>query len=64
MEELRKHAFLFAAALLCAPKMIETIESDKPNLAEQYWVNQAIDKAAFILEKIDKKWRSVVGRVR
>jgi len=56
MEEQRKHAILFAATLLCARKMIETIESDKPNFAEQYWVDRSIDKAAFILERIDKKW--------
>ena len=56
MEEQRKHAILFAATLLCARKMIETMESDKPNFAEQYWVDRSIDKAAFILERIDKKW--------
>ncbi len=56
MTEERKHAILFAATLLCARKLIETIESDKPNFAEQYWVDKAVDKAAFILERIDKKW--------
>jgi hypothetical protein len=29
--EQRKHAILFAATLLCARKLIETMESDKPN---------------------------------
>ena len=35
MTEERKHAILFAATLLCARKLIETIESDKPNFAKQ-----------------------------
>ena len=33
----RKHAILFAATLLCARKVIETMESDKPNFAEEYF---------------------------
>jgi len=56
MTEERKHAILFAATLLCARKMIETIESDKPNFTEEYFVDRAIKKVAFILERIDKKW--------
>jgi hypothetical protein len=56
MTEDRKYAILFAATLLCARKMIETMESDKPNFAEEYFVDRAIQKAAFILERIDKKW--------
>jgi hypothetical protein len=56
MTEERKHAILFAATLLCARKLIETIESDKPNFAEQYWVDKAVEKAALILERIDRKW--------
>jgi len=56
MTEERKHAILFAATLLCARKLIETIESDKPNFAEEYFVDKAIRKAEFILEKIDKRW--------
>jgi hypothetical protein len=31
------------------------MESDKPNFAEQYWVDKAIEKAAFLLERIDSK---------
>jgi len=38
MTEERKHAILFAATLLCARKMIETMESDKPNFAKQYFL--------------------------
>jgi hypothetical protein len=56
MEEQRKHAILFAATLLCARKLIESIESDKPNLAKQYLVDRAIQEAEFILERIDKRW--------
>jgi hypothetical protein len=33
MTEERKHAILFAATLLCARKLIESIQSDKPDLA-------------------------------
>jgi hypothetical protein len=64
MDEQRKHAILFAATLLCARKMIETMESDKPNFAEQYWVDRAIDKVAFILERIERKWPAGVGAAR
>lgn len=56
MTEERKHAILFAATLLCARKLIETMDSDKPNFAEEYFVDRAIQKAAFILERIDRKW--------
>lgn len=55
MTEERKHAVLFAATLLCARKMIETIDSDRPNMAKQYFVDRAIEEAEFILERIDKK---------
>jgi len=55
MEEQRKHAILFAATLLCARKLIETIESSKPNLAKQYFVDKAIQEAEFILERIDER---------
>jgi hypothetical protein len=56
MTEERKHAILFAATLRCARKLIESIESDKPNLAKQYLVDKAIGEAAFILERIEKRW--------
>jgi hypothetical protein len=32
------------------------MEPDKPNMAKGYFVDKAIDDAAFILERIDKKW--------
>jgi len=56
MTEERKYAILFAATLLCVRKMIESLDSDKPNFAKQYFVDKAIDEAAFILERIDRKW--------
>ena len=55
MTEERKHAILFAATLLCARKLIETIESDKPNLAKQHFVDRATEEAEFILKRIDKR---------
>jgi len=54
--EERKFVILFAATILSARKLIDSIESDKPNFSKQYWVEKAIDEAAFILERIDKKW--------
>jgi len=36
LEEQREHAILFAATLLCARKLIE---SDKPNLAKEYFLD-------------------------
>jgi hypothetical protein len=56
MTEERKHAILFAATLLSARKLIETIDSDKPNFAKEYFVDKAIREAEFILERIDKRW--------
>jgi hypothetical protein len=54
MTEDRKYAILFAATLLSVRKLIE-MGSDKPNLAKGYIVDKAIDDAAFILERIDKR---------
>ncbi|MGB7728944.1 MAG: hypothetical protein WBL50_12995 [Candidatus Acidiferrum sp.] len=55
MTEERKFAILFAATLLCARKLAE-LESDKPSPAKLYAINTAIDKAKFILDRIDEKW--------
>jgi len=60
MTEERKHAILFAATLLCARKLIETTESDKPNFAEEYFVEKAIREAEFVLERIDNAWPTKV----
>jgi hypothetical protein len=56
MDEQRKHAILFAATLLSARKLLDWMESDKPSLAKQFWVDKAIGEAAFILERIDARW--------
>ena len=55
MTEERKFAILFAATLLSARKLME-MDPDKPNMAKGYIVDRAIDDAAFILERIDKRW--------
>ena len=47
MEEQRKHAILFATTPLCARKLIETIESDKPKSRLSKAVKNA-DKASSI----------------
>jgi len=57
MDEQRKYAILFAATILAARKLIE-MEPDKPNLAKEYIVDNAIKQAAFILERIHKRWPS------
>jgi len=59
MTEDRKHAILFAATILCARKLIDIIESDKPNFAKGFFVDKAIEEAAFVLERIDKKWPTI-----
>jgi hypothetical protein len=58
MTEERKHAILFAATLLCARKIIDSMDSDKPNLAKQFFIDRAIQEVEFILERIDKRWPS------
>ncbi len=60
MTEERKYAILFAATILCARKLAE-LDSDKPSPAKVYAINTAIEKAKFILDKIDPRsslrWR-------
>jgi hypothetical protein len=53
--EERKFAILFAATILAARKLID-MDPNKPNMAKGYFVDRAIDDAAFILERIDKRW--------
>jgi hypothetical protein len=64
MTEERKHAILFAATILSARKLIDCIESDKPDFAKEYWVDKAINEAAFVMEKIDKKWPTVEATIQ
>jgi len=39
MTEERKYASLFAATLLSARRLIENMETDKPHLNEQYFID-------------------------
>lgn len=55
MTEERKYAILFAATLLCARKLIE-LDSDRESPAKVAAVEEAIRRAAYILECIDRKW--------
>jgi hypothetical protein len=63
MTEERKHAILFAATLLCARKLIETMETSKPNMAKEYFVDKAIREVEFVLERIDKRWPEPPARI-
>ncbi len=56
MTEERKHAILFAATLLSARKIIESMDSFKPNPGKNFFIDRAIKEAAAILEKIDQRW--------
>jgi hypothetical protein len=56
MTEERKHAILFAGTLLSARRLIENMESDKPHLNEQYFIDKAIEKACFVMERIDQRF--------
>jgi hypothetical protein len=56
MTEERKHAILFATTILSARRIQESMMSNKPDMAKQFYIDKAIEEAAFILEKIDKKW--------
>jgi len=46
---------LFAATLLRAKRLIESIQSDKPDLSKAYFFDRAVEEAEFILQRIDKK---------
>ena len=56
MTEERKHAILFAATILSARRILETIDFDKPNRAEEFFIERAVMKAERIMEVIDKRW--------
>ena len=55
MTEERKHAILFAATVLSARKIIDALDSSKPNPGKDFFVERAIKEAASILEKIDQR---------
>ena len=56
MTEERKHAILFAATLLSVRKIIDALDSSKPNPGKDFFIDKAIKEAAAILEKIDQRW--------
>jgi len=53
--EERKFAILFAATILAARRLID-MDPDNPNMAKGFFVDRAIDDAAFVLERIDARW--------
>jgi hypothetical protein len=61
MTEERKRAILFAATWGCARKMIEIMDSDKPNMAKQFYIDRAIEEAELILERIDHRWPTLLS---
>jgi hypothetical protein len=60
MTEERKFAILFAATILAARRLID-LDTDKPNMAKGFLVDRAIEDAAFILERIDARWPTIVN---
>lgn len=60
MTEERKFAILFAATILAVRKLIE-IDPHRPNMAKGFFVDRAIEDAAFILERIDARWPTTVN---
>jgi hypothetical protein len=52
MTEERKFAILFAATILAARKLID-MDPNKPSMAKGFFVDRAIEDAAFILERIE-----------
>ena len=47
-------------SVLGSPKLID-MDPNKPNMAKGYFVDRAIDDAAFILERIDARWPAIVN---
>jgi len=60
VNEHRKFAILLAATLLAARKLID-MDPNKPNMAKGFFVDRAIEDAAFILERIDARWPVIVN---
>jgi len=56
MTEERKHAILFAGTILSARRIQESIMSDKPDMAKQFYIDRAIKEVEFIVERIDCRW--------
>ena len=60
MTEERKFAILFAATILSARKLLD-MDLEKPSMSKGFLVDRAIDDAAFILERIDARWPTIVN---
>ena len=60
LSEERKFAILFAATILAARRLIDA-DPNKPNMAKGFFVDRAIEDAAFILERIDARWPTIVN---
>jgi len=56
MTEERKHVILLTATLLSARRLLDSMQSDKPDMAKTYFVDRAIQEAEFVLQRIDKRW--------
>jgi hypothetical protein len=50
-----RHAILFAATLLSVRKIIDALDSSKPDPGKDFFIDKAIKEAAAILEKIDQR---------
>ena len=59
MTENRKYAILLAATILAARKLADL--DDRPSPAKIAAVENAIDKAKFIMDRIDKRWPDEVS---
>ncbi len=60
MTEERKFAILFAATILAARRLID-LDTNKPNMAKGFFVDRAFKDVAFILERIDARWPTIVN---
>jgi hypothetical protein len=45
MDEQRKFAILFAATILSARRIQESMTSNKPDMAKQFYIDKAIEEA-------------------
>jgi hypothetical protein len=51
---------LFAATILAARKLID-LDPNKPSMAKEFFIDHAIEDAAFILDRIDQRWPTIVN---
>jgi hypothetical protein len=54
MTEERKYAILSAATLLSARRLIDKMNADKPDFAEEHIIRQSIGKAELVMKCIDE----------